>query len=152
VCRPALYGTCSSLMNQPVVYNGLPPSSNPLNQLEQALGYGVSVWEKIKLCTASDRSHLLSLIYLLEAHTEALFDLCMLSGIIHQLPCDIIKRLSGFYSNPEQSKQATKRGPSLSNTIQYPSISASDNISGNYYEVLPEYILDDDDYYLSIIQ
>ncbi len=140
------------MAQQAVIDEGNPPELNPLKKIDEALGYRASLWEKIKICSALDRPHLLYLTLLLEAHTETLFDLCMLTGLLHTIPCDIIKRLSGFYSNPEQSKQATKRGPSLSNTIQYPSISASDNISGNYYEVLPEYILDDDDYYLSIIQ
>ena len=74
-------------MDQPVVYNGqLPPSSSPLKQIEQALGYGASVWAKIKLTSPSDRSNILSLIHLIEAHTEALFDLCTLLEQLYKFP------------------------------------------------------------------
>jgi hypothetical protein len=133
-------------MAHPVVYNGAPPPrSNPLKQIDQALGYGVSLWEKIKTCSTLDRPHLLSLTFLLEAHTEALFELCMLTGIFHNLPCDIIKCLSGFYSFSDQTVNSAKRGRSLSTAIQDTKVSEITKCERNYYGVLAKYIPDNDD-------
>ena len=138
-------------MAAPVVYNGeLPPSSSPLKKIEQALGYGVSAWENLNKCSASDCPHLLSLIYLLEAHTEALFNLCMLGSITYKFQCDIIKRLSGFYSAPnsDNSINPAKRKLSLNDVIPITDASPTSTFTTNYYDILTDYLPNDDDCYL----
>jgi hypothetical protein len=136
------------MAQQAVSNGGNPPKSNPLKKIDEALGYRASLWEKIKICSALDRPHLLYLTLLLEAHTETLFDLCMLTGLLHTIPCDIIKRLSGFYSSSDQAVKSTKRGQSLNAVIPTTSASALTICEENYYDVLTNYIPDDDnDYY-----
>ena len=95
-------------------YNGIiPPICSPLNQRELALGYGVSTWEKIKSSSPSDCQQLLALTFLLDAHIESLFELCMLNGALQTISCSIIEHLNGFYSCSAHSIHTNKRGLSL---------------------------------------
>ncbi len=123
----------------------LPQTISPLTQIEQALGYGVSLWHKINHSSKVDRPQLLTLTFLLEAYTESLFDLYMLNGIIHKLPCNIIRRLSDFYS--QTTTQSTKRGSPINQAIK-----TNDSIgvcpTENYYAALPEFSIDEDKFWV----
>jgi hypothetical protein len=112
----------------------LPQNLSPLKQIEQALGYGVSLWQKLQTSSKIDRPQLLMLTILLEAYTESLFELYMLNGIIHQFPCNIIRHLSDFYS--QSTTQLIKRGPPLNQAINTDD-SAAVLPKANYYDVLP---------------
>jgi len=135
-------------MDQPILHHDqFPPSFSPLKHIEQALGYGTSAWSKIQSASPSDRSHILTLIYLIEAHTEALFDLCMLQEQLYNLPCHIINRLSEFYSNSGKLLRSSKRGASLNDAI--PNTNApclTSFLTKNYYEGLLDTLIDEEDF------
>ena len=135
-------------MDQPILHHDqFPPSFSPLKHIEQALGYGTSAWSKIQSASPSDRSHILTLIYLIEAHTEALFDLCMLQEQLYNLPCHIINRLSEFYSNSGKLLRSSKRGASLSDAIPNTNAPCLTSFSTkNYYEGLLDTLIDEEDF------
>jgi hypothetical protein len=139
------------MAQQAVIDEGNPPELDPLKKIDDALGYGASLWKKIKICSALDQPQLLYLTLLLEAHTEALFELYMLTDLFHTIPCDIIKRLKGFYSTSDQAVKCTKRGQPLHAVISSTNASALTICEENYYEVLTNSIPDDEDdlYYQS---
>jgi len=126
-------------------YNGIiPPICSPLNQLELALGYGVSTWEKNKLSSPSDRQQLLALTFLLDAHIESLFELCMLNGALQTISCSIIERLYGFYSSSAHSINTNKRGLSLNKATPNLDPTSEAQISSNYYTILTESLPEDE--------
>jgi hypothetical protein len=139
------------MAQQAVIDEGNPPELDPLKKIDEALGYGASLWKKIKICSALDQPQLLYLTLLLEAHTEALFELYMLTDLFHTIPCDFIKCLKGFYSTSDQAVKCTKRGQPLHAVISSTNTSALTICEENYYEVLTNSIPDNDDdhYYQS---
>jgi len=136
-------GSNSSL---PPTFNPFKPFS-PLDYFKQALGSGVAVWEKIANSDKEHFSSLLSLIFIIKAHTKSLAELCMLKGLLHQAPCEILNRLLSFYQQTEYPTSLSKRGQSLRNALQNSINPSGGTVTTNYYDALSQLVPEDDESY-----
>ena len=110
------------------------------------------MWEKVAHSGEENLPSLLSLIFIIDAHIESLSELCMLRGLLDQVPCEIINRLFNFYQHVEYPTSPSKRGLSLHQVIQASTIKPGSSSSTNYFEALSLLVpKDDDSFYPSSI-